>query len=164
MYVPTDWGAVERDSHAWLTSNLLPDDIRQVQSAFSEEVADQAAKAFPSIFTVSLGCVAQRSNRSGGGYLKLDETFTLEVYLYGSTGKSDESGRWPLQTLAAKVKGVLNGYVPQGQVDNDGFLELRRDEPVQQYLTKAGTLGLKVRQTYTLANILISQVVGVAAA
>lgn len=163
MSASTDWGAVERDVIAWIRAGLTATDARTVKSMLSEKRADEFAKGLQSVFTHSHGTTARRTGKGGGGYLQLEEDWTLDVLIYAASGKVQDSDRWAIQTLAAKVKGVVNGYTPSGQVDSVGFLELRRDAPVEDYQVEASS-GLKIRQTYVLIGMLNTQIKGAAAA
>lgn len=161
-YVPTDWGAVEQDVIAWIKTHILTD-ARAVKSALSEDDADDFAKGVNSIFTISRGCDISETGEGGGGYITLDEVWTLDVVIYSASGKAQDVDRWAIQTLSARVKGILTGYSPGGQVDNNGWLRITRDEPVVAFQRTASS-GLKVRQTYELASTLHARITGSAAA
>lgn len=162
-YIPTDWGVVEQDVIAWLRHQLLDADARAVKSALSEDAADSFPKGLNSIFTCSRGTEVSDTGNGGGSYVELDEEWTLDVLIYSASGKTQDVDRWAIQTLSAKVKGILNGYSPTGQVDNNGWLQVTRDAPVEAFSTLASA-GLKIRQTYVLRSHLMARIVGAAAA
>jgi hypothetical protein len=159
----TDWGAVEQDVIVKLRAGLTATETRTVKSMISEGRADEFPKGLNSVFTVSRGSTARESGRSVGGYLRQDEEWALEVYIYSASGKVQDVDRWAILTLSAKVKGILNGYTPSGQTDNTGCLHLRRDQQVQEFAAAASS-GLKIRQTYVLPTLLQSQITGALAA
>ncbi len=163
IYVPTDWGAVEQDVIARLRAVLTPSQTRTVKSMISEKAADEFAKGLNSVFTHSLGTTTRRTGKGGNGRILLEEDWSLDILIYGASGKVQDSDRWSILTLAAQVKGIANGYSPSGQVDASGFLELTRDASVEDYSGKASS-GLKIRQSYVLRSTLWAQVLGAAAA
>ena len=146
-----------------ILAGLTTSDTRVVKSMISERRADEFPKGINSIFTVSKGTTATDTNKGGGGYLWQDETWTLDVLIYTASGRIQDADRRSIQTLAAKVKSIVNGYAPNGQVDSLAFLHLRRDAPVEDFATQA-SMGLKIRQTYVLPGQLKAQVTGAAAA
>lgn len=164
MSESTDWGKVEQDVIAHMARALEDEsNIVEIGSTVSEGRADTVAKGYNSIFTVSDGTVAARSGKSGGGYIQLDEDFKLTVLIYAQDGRSEEQARFGvdgIHALAAKVKGAVNGYTPNYQIDSVGCLELRRDEPVKEYADDAGSVNYKIRQVYLLKGILRSKVTG----
>lgn len=166
MSESTDWGKVEQDVIAHMTRGLEDESaVVTIASAVSEGRADTYPKGYTSIFTVSDGTVAARSGKSGGGYIQLDEDFKLTVIIYAQDGRSEEEARFGadgIHALAAKVKGAVNGYTPNYQIDSVGCLELRRDEPAKEYggAGDDGSVNYKIRQVYLLKGILRSKVTG----
>lgn len=163
----TNWGLVELDLLREVRAQIDPDFAKYVRSALSETRADEVAKGYNTIFTVSTGSRAARTGKGGGGYIQLGETWGLKCLIYAQDGRVDDEARFGakgIHAVAALVKGVVNGYTPNDQVDNDGFLELVADEPVTEYQNEAGTVGHKIRQVYALRSILNTHVVGAAAA
>lgn len=163
MPTPTNWGTVEQDLIATILAGITATDARTVKSMLSEKSADEFPKGLNSIFTVSKGTRASDSDRSGFGYLRQDELWTVNILIYSASGKVQDVDRLAIQTLAAKIKGIINGYTPSGQVDNNGCLRLRVDAPAEDYSTEASS-GLKIRQTYVLPSVLQSAVTGALAA
>lgn len=163
----TNWGLVELDVIRRIREQISDDFAKYVRSAVSEDACDEMAKGYTTIFTWSNGTRARRSGKSGSGYLQLDEDWMLTVLIYAQDGRVDDEARFGakgLHAVSALVKGALNAYAPSDQTDNDGCLELLRDEPVSEYRKEAGSYGYKVRHTYVLKTILKTLVTGAAAA
>lgn len=154
----TDWGAVQADVVAMLRAGLTTTEATAVKSALSEQKADEFPKGLASVFVVSHGTRASDDDfGSGGGYFHANEEWDLDVLIYLASGKTGDIDRLAIQTLAAKVKFLTAGYTPAtGQVDNNGFLRLRQDAPVEEY-DRDASAGLKIRQSYVLQSVLISQ-------
>ena len=159
----TNWGQVEQDVVRHIRSEVEDDFARYVKPALSEGRADEVGKGYNSIYTVSGGTVAARAGRGGGGHIDLNEDWRLFVLIYAQDGRVDDEARFGakgIHAVAAMVKGALNGYTPNYQDGNTGFLELVRDEPVAEYHNEAGTVGHKIRQTYILRTVLNTRVTG----
>ncbi len=159
MSQTTDFGRVEQEIILRLR-DLMPDTVRAVLSATSEQAADKATKAFPALVVVLLPITTRGIRTFGDGGFAVDALATWEVYQYASSGKQDGATRYGTEGIFAvntAQRERLNGFYPSSlgadpvQIDNCQPLIWQGCRPPEPY---QGTGSLKMVSTYTLEQLI----------